>query len=293
MSSRTGKQYRINYKNKTPTTPVWEGFGVVRRPRTSIETTSLKEPGTGTRQLTILKQSHSTPRIGIDYDFQTGKFISGYVLTRPPQSIPLSGTDYAYYDGCSGWRLHGDTGHPPLVNTCRVSCRVDESVKVSVDVIGKHWLDGFSGTASNMPVTESGVRGKACWADTKILLGCVSGVSSEVTNWTEWEFNINNNVATQQLGRDVYPSEVYDQQVEYNGRFRRSIRCGQPEKFSLISGGVTASRLMFVISGADGQCWRYCFSGVLYTVSRTEVSDLDIAYETIEWEAPYCSGWAR
>lgn len=286
-TSITGKRLRVNYNKRLGIFSGVQPLGVVRRLRVGSETTSLREPGTGTRRLTIIKQSHTIPHADIDYDFQTGRFISGYCLAGIPQAeSDLSGVDLRWFDGCSGYRSRGVW----LVNTCRVSTRVDESVPVSVSLIGQR-IGAGSGTLALLHVSESGI-GKACWADTKVRMGAACGPSAtEITNWTEWEFNINNNIATQQLGRDTFASEVYDQQMEYNGSISRSIRCGQGSKLSPVSGG-TLERMEYIISGIDGQAWHYCFSSGLYTVSRTEVSDLGLFFETIEWEAGSCSGWA-
>lgn len=226
-----------------------------------------KEPVTGTRALDVLKQTGVVP--GLDWMMNIKRiddYITAYAMITA-EGAPAAHS-LGFTDGIEVNELS-----LAQVDRCNIVVRRGESVKAELSALGKD-LEVFV-PDTFLHQTEEPIM----WTDATLSIG------SAVTNWREFAFGVNNNVAAEFLGTALVPTDVKPLQAEYFGHAIISRKA--TSKFGAVKGGTETS---IVITLADHQSTpvttTFGFAKSVLKTSRVEVPGIGLELERIEWEAP-------
>jgi len=126
------------------------------------------------------------------------------------------------------------------------------------------------------------------WTEDPLTHEDIAQFTVQTSGWTNWdrlEFGVNNQVDQLPLGTSILPSEVYERAARHTGSYRISRRW-VPEKFGESQAGTAQG---MVIGITDKQAvpvtTTFTYSGTIIRNASTEDRDLEIVWESGDWEA--------
>lgn len=261
MSRTTGQSWKVGrYDGATP----YDLGGIPYDIKVTKHVSVTKEAGTGSRKLANIDSSGVYYTIDFKMKVQVlDTFINVYCIPTAEGAITPANlyvtngiTNRGFTAYCNTVTIEGNqTG--AIVASIQMVAVANEDKTVTIT------------NASQTPMTKAAV--------TTLSLGGTS-----ITKWTKWSFGVNNNVKVIATGNGVEATEIFAQQAEYSG----SITFVQTA--ALAYGYSTDVAKDLIITLTDNQtvpvAKTYTFYDVRATSNEYYVSELDVTYESINWE---------
>lgn len=270
MSIVYGKDYQINpYVAGTPNTYAPLG-GTVYEPTLDPNATIVTEVGCGEGARTIAAQKIVAVKPALRFTMNLRR-LEDYITTKaiitaegavPAHNLMVKiGTEY--YD-LVGWK----------VNTCRVTIRQMESIKAALEILGKDIITGASWTFEKR--TED-----AMWKDAVAELKIAT---TDIANWREVEFGVDNKVLQEILGTAIKPTELGEREAIYTGHILRA-HANSSYVPTVMAGTTNDVIVKLTDKQATPVSKTVTFADAYMKTARLTGRGLEMVVERIDWES--------
>ena len=266
MSSYTGKSWRLNRVAKGTPDVYYDLGGYVISAEPKMPAEALKSVVTAQRKLGILETALVKPAISFVMDIAVlADYITAYCMVTGEGDVPAH-TLY-FTDGAENFDFSD-----AKVTRCELTQRQTEPLRAAIEVLAKSHATPSIGT----------FLGESVKPMFKTALTTLSISGTAITNWQEFGFGVNNNVAQEFLGTDLMPAEVFEQAAEYFGHILLSRKAAS--KFGTVKAGTKGN----VVIALQDRCLLYItktftFTNALLESSVITVRELNLELERIEW----------
>lgn len=262
-----GSEYEVNrYAD-----PTYYSLGMrITNAQKYVDTTLIKQPGTGQRRLVLLEDGSKLPGLTFTGLVQRlDGYITAYAFIDQEGTLPAH--NLRYTDG-----VDLSTFTDCLVDSCELHTRVDGPIEARFRVPAKTFAN-----FTPEPTWESDTEKPMIYAD----VSTVKIGTTTITNWEELACRVRHNVIQKALGNVKTPSIVKGRQIEYSGL--------------MVLSRASASKLLDIYNGMEQDAVyeftdhqtptpvtkTFTFEKAKWKVSRVEVPGTDIEWERLEWEA--------
>jgi len=269
MSYKTGKVKRLQYHhtNGTEMLPI----GVLRNISIRPEVRSMiREPGTNTRKLQLIKAGLIVPRLTFTWDLQswtaTQEFITTYCI--PTAEGARTMIDMEYTDGQEQNKLV-----EVLIDRFTCRCRSGDLIKATAEGYAKNM------TANELTFVTEQTKQALDW--TKSTMKITGGT---LTNWLNWEFSVNHNVDVIQTGTSQVPTDLLEKEALYSGVIRLARDTNDTKVDDLIAETKPASIAYLLVDYDVPTTKTFTFTSPIYKTVTVDMVDLNLSVENITWE---------
>jgi len=269
LSYKTGKDKRLQFYNAGDSALL--PIGVMRNISVRPEVRNMiREPGTATRKLQLLKAGLIVPRLTFTWDLQswtaTEEFITKYCIPTAEGARTL--VDMEYYDGTEKNELDD-----VLIDRFTCRCTSGDLIKATAEGYAKNILDG-TGTFVAEQTTQA-----MDWTKATVKIA-----GSTLTNWLNWEFGVNHNIDVIQTGTDQTPSDLLEKEALYTGSIRLARDSNDTKVDDLIAETKPASIAYLLVDYGTPTTKTFTFTSPIYRTVTVDMVDLNLSIENIVWE---------
>jgi len=231
----------------------------------------IREPGSNTRKLSLLKAGLIIPQVDLTWNIQnwsaTNEFITNYCIKTAEGA--RTAVDLRYTDGTDNNYVDN-----VLIDRFSCSCRTGGSILCRANGPGVNIVANSTAFANELS------QAKSDWQDATVKIA-----GGTITNWLNWEFRVNNNTEPIQVGVNQKPSSVIEKQAEYSGIIRLARDASASKLLDVLTETKPAS-IAYLIADNQGSpvTKTFTFTSPLYRVSSVEMTDLNLTIEQLTWE---------
>jgi len=261
MSTKTGKEWKINYWDSELATPAWDDLGGFFLPASiRVEGREVLEPRLGTRKLAFAEIVEALPVVE-----GTMKLSDATWLTEKAIESAEGGLTKFNYKLTDGQTIYDFTN--ALVDRVEISVEFGSPIQAALRLLGKSLTKGATSISWVDPPEAI-----FTWKNLSLTIGGVS-----ITNWSRVTCEINNRVTPLYVGTGITPQDLTEDAPEYRLRVDRAY--AQDSKADEVLAG-TKERIVLAFGGKT-----LTFSNCIYNRNEVSIPDLNWIWETIEARA--------
>jgi len=265
----TGEQARAYYVEEatygtTPTDPTMLCIGVIQEVEPAVDPKNIVLRGIGSRNVKAIRRGLRNIDLKVVYTPQNWDFFN-YARSLKSTSIEV------YYEKTSGIISLNHKGCK--VDKAKVDVSIEDPVKVTMDLIGQDVAVGTAkiGASYETEPSTNPLTGSDC---------SISKVGVEITRFSDFSFEIVNNLKRQPVIRSTTPyliKSLPERHEVLQGSIRADFE-STAELDDIL--GDTEFTLLFNIGGTN-----FSFTGCKWKSSRLPTKIEDTVAQTLEWEA--------